>query len=145
MWKNIMTIQYTAPGFEPTTFRTQVPPLNTRPGLPPVNIIYNATSTLTWIVLATRCWKLSILEHGLYATLRWSVVNGQPKAGTQFLFEFFFLKKMGQPWPLFRLFSVFSNKQYNFYNNNLWKMSIQYMVLGFEPTTFGTWVSSHNH
>ena len=28
----------------------------------------------------------------------------------------FFLKKMGQPRPLFRLFSVFSNKhQYNFY------------------------------
>ena len=26
-----------------------------------------------------------------------------------------------------------------------WKMSIQYMVLGFEPTTFGTQVSSHNH
>ena len=25
------------------------------------------------------------------------------------------------------------------------KMSIQYTVLGFEPTTFGTWVSSHNH
>ena len=24
-------------------------------------------------------------------------------------------------------------------------MSIQYMVLGFEPTTFGTCVSSHNH
>ena len=24
MWKNIMTIHYTAPGFKPTTFRTQV-------------------------------------------------------------------------------------------------------------------------
>ena len=24
-------------------------------------------------------------------------------------------------------------------------MSIQYTVPGFEPTTFGTWVSSHNH
>ena len=24
-------------------------------------------------------------------------------------------------------------------------MSIQYMVPGFEPMTFGTWVSSHNH
>ena len=27
----------------------------------------------------------------------------------------------------------------------MWKMSIQYTVLGFELTTFGTWVSSHNH
>ena len=52
---------------------------------------------------------------------------------------------MGQPWPLFHLFSVFSNKQYNFYNKSMWKMSIQYMVPGFEPTTFGTCVSSHNH
>ena len=29
----------------------------------------------------------------------------------------------------------------------MWKnvMSIQYTVPGFESTTFGTWVSSHNH
>ena len=27
--------------------------------------------------------------------------------------------KMGRPRPLFRLFSVFSNKHYNFYNNNM--------------------------
>ena len=32
-----------------------------------------------------------------------------------------FFKKKGQPWPLFRLFSVFSNKQYNFYNKYMWK------------------------
>ena len=28
---------------------------------------------------------------------------------------------MGHPRPLFRLFSVFSNKQYNFYNKSMWK------------------------
>ena len=39
------------------------------------------------------------------------------------------------------LFLVFSNKHhYNFYNKY-----IQYTVPGFEPTTFGTWVSSHHH
>ena len=27
----------------------------------------------------------------------------------------------------------------------MWKMSIQYTALGFEPTTFRTWVSFHNH
>ena len=27
----------------------------------------------------------------------------------------------------------------------IWKFSIQYMVPGFEPTTFRTSVSSHNH
>ena len=40
---------------------------------------------------------------------------------------------------LFVLFLVFSNKQYNFYNKSMWKMSIQYPVLGFERTTFCTW------
>ena len=30
---------------------------------------------------------------------------------------------MGQPWPLFHLFSVFSNKQNNFYNKSMYKMS----------------------
>ena len=48
-----------------------------------------------------------------------------------------FFKKMGQPRPLFRLFSVFSNKHYKFLQQIREKMSIQYMVLVFEPTTFG--------
>ena len=53
---------------------------------------------------------------------------------------------MGQPQPLIGLFLVFSNKHhYNFYNRYMWKMSIQYKVPGFEPMTFRTWVSSHNH
>ena len=30
---------------------------------------------------------------------------------------------MGQPRPLFRLFAVFSNRQYNFCNKSMWKMS----------------------
>ena len=61
--------------------------------------------------------------------------------------HFFFFKN--GPTPVsFCLFSVFSNKHhYNFYNRSMWKnvMSIQYMVPGFEPTTFGTWASSHNN
>ena len=50
---------------------------------------------------------------------------------------------MGHSRPLFHLFSVFSNKQILQQINV--KKSIQYTVLGFEPTTFGTWVSSRNH
>ena len=34
-----------------------------------------------------------------------------------------FVFKMSHSRPLFRLFSVFSNKQYNFYNTPMWKMS----------------------
>ena len=52
---------------------------------------------------------------------------------------------MGKPRPIFRLFSVFLNKQYNFTTNQGEKMSIQYTVLGFEPTTSQTRVVTHNH
>ena len=40
---------------------------------------------------------------------------------------------------------IFSNKHYNFYNKYMWKMFIQYKVLGFKPTTFRIWFSSHKH
>ena len=46
---------------------------------------------------------------------------------------------------LFLFIFVFSTKYYNFYSKYMWKLSILSMVLGFEPTTFSTWVSSNNH
>ena len=52
--------------------------------------------------------------------------------------------KNGSSPATFCLFSSFK-KHYNYYNKYMWKISIQYTVLGFEPTTFRTWVSSHNH
>ena len=56
----------------------------------------------------------------------------------------FFFKKMGLFFVYFR---SFSNKHYNFYYKSMWKnvMSFQYPAPGFKPTTFGMWVSSHNH
>ena len=53
--------------------------------------------------------------------------------------------KMGQPRPLFHLFSSFHTFITIFTTNKCEKMSIQYTMLRFELTTFGTWVSSHNH
>ena len=53
--------------------------------------------------------------------------------------------KMDQPRPLFRLFSVFSNKQYIFKTNQCEKMSIQYLAPGFKLATFWILVSSLNH
>ena len=50
-----------------------------------------------------------------------------------------FLKK----WASFSFIFVFSNKHY-ILKTNKWEISIQYTVLGFKPTTFGTWVSSYN-
>ena len=52
---------------------------------------------------------------------------------------------MGHPRPLYRLFLVFSNKHYNFWQNIIWKLSIQHAVLGFEPAISRTRVSSRNH
>ena len=53
-----------------------------------------------------------------------------------------FLKKWAISGPFLFIF-IFSNKI--FCNKYVWKIAIQYTVLGFEPTTFRTWVSSHNH
>ena len=46
----------------------------------------------------------------------------RPRTNLLFL-AFLAALQMGQSRPLFRLFSVFSNKQYNFYNKSMWKMS----------------------
>ena len=54
-----------------------------------------------------------------------------------------FLKNR-HPSPFSFIFCL-SNKHYNFYSKYVWKMSIQYTGMGFEPTIFKTWVSSHNH
>ena len=45
-------------------------------------------------------------------------------------------KKMGRPRPLFCLFSSFQTQIKFFATNKREKMSIQYMVPGFELTTF---------
>ena len=55
-----------------------------------------------------------------------------------------FLKIGPTPASFSFIFGLFK-QTLQFYNNNMWKMSIQYTVPGFEPTTFGTWVYSHNH
>ena len=45
---------------------------------------------------------------------------------------------MRHPWPRFGLFLSFQTNFTIFTTINCEKMSIQYMGLGFEPTTFGT-------
>ena len=53
-------------------------------------------------------------------------------SGTIVLYHFFFLKPAS-----FRLFLVFSNKKYRFFNKSMWKnvMTIQYTATVFESTT----------
>ena len=60
-------------------------------------------------------------------------------------FKILFCKKMGHPGlPLiyFRLFKQSLQFSLQIYVKNV--MSIQCMALGFDHTTFGPWVSSHN-
>ena len=58
---------------------------------------------------------------------------------------FFFLKKWANPGLFFVYFQSFQTNITIFTTNICEKMSIQYTVPGFEPMTFGLWVSSHNH
>ena len=65
----------------------------------------------------------------------------------QYCLQYFFFL-MGQSRPLFRLFSVFfKQKLLQFLQQINVKnvMSIQYTAPGSEPTTLGSWASSHNH
>ena len=63
-----------------------------------------------------------------------------------FLFQVFLKKNNWQTQPLYYLFLSFqTNITILTTNMYMWKMSIQNAVPGFELTTFGTWVSSHNH
>ena len=75
-------------------------------------------------------------------TLTW--LNNYMKVGKVAHVKYLFLKKWAISGLFFSLFLVFSNKQYIFTTNQCWKMSIQYPVLGFEPTTSWTRVTSHN-
>ena len=56
-----------------------------------------------------------------------------------------FFKKMSHPRPLFDLFSSFQKFQLLQQINVKNVVTIQFAALGFEPTTFGTRVSSYNH
>ena len=57
-----------------------------------------------------------------------------------------FLKKWANPSLFFVYFRSFQTNMITIFATNICKkMSIQYTVPGFKPTTFGKWVSSHNH
>ena len=61
------------------------------------------------------------------------------------LFRLFFLIKWAIPGLFFVYFHPIKQTFLIFTTIKCETMSIQYTVLGFEPTTFSTWVSSDNH
>ena len=58
------------------------------------------------------------------------------------IFKFIFFN--GNP-RLFLIYFRLFKQELQFYSKYMEKFSIQYMVLGFEPTTSRTLISSHNH
>ena len=66
---------------------------------------------------------------GSYGLLLWLNDNNKRNGGRRekrSQFQYSNILKNGPTRPLFRLFLVFSNKQYNFYNKSMLKTSIQY-------------------
>ena len=58
----------------------------------------------------------------------------------------FFFKNGPTPSSFIVCFRSFQTNIITYFTTNICeKMSIQNTVPGFEPTSFGTWVSSHNH
>ena len=88
------------------------------------------------------CTAYSTVCGGHYSLLTatkadYKVLNFQSNTCTKFLI-------MGHTRSLFGFTYVFSNKHHDFCSKYMWKMSIQTMLLRFEPTTYGTRASSHN-
>ena len=95
-----------------------------------------------WIECATKDWGLVFLWGHAHLAVG---INFGWWVERRNLRTMLFLKN-GPSQPLFSLFSVFFKQTpIHFYSKLIWKMSIQYMALGFEPTPFRTWVSSHYH
>ena len=69
--------------------------------------------------------------------------GGRATVSTQDVHKVFF--KWASPGLFYVYFRSFQTNIAIFTTNICEKMSIQYTVPGFEPTTFGARVSSHNH
>ena len=63
---------------------------------------------------------------------------------TSTIYHFYTFYKWAIPGLSF-VFFVFSSNYYNFSNKYMWKNVHRVSSSGIEPTTFWTWVSSHNH
>ena len=91
-------------------------------------------------IMARVC--LIFLAHKLFPIIKHLWLNYGYTRSVYIPLNFF------KKWVIPGLFFVYYNlfKQIlHFVHQVMWKMTIQYMVLGFEPKTFRTWVSSHNH
>ena len=93
--------------------------------------------TTDWIFFKCLLMQKKSLEEDLKVKMDsfWEVAENKRKIcliafeesiGKHDIGKWFF--NMGRPRSLFRLFSVFSKKQYKFYNKSMWKMSFSSSV-----------------
>ena len=93
--------------------------------------------TTDWIFFKCLLMQKKSLEEDLKVKMDsfWEVAENKRKicliafeesTGKHDIGKWFF--NMGRPRPLFRLFSVFSNKQNKYYNKSMWKMSFSSSV-----------------
>ena len=102
--------------------------MTTRQGLPPISFLMFLSFPVTFFVffvLRRRkkfifCSKASNKSYSII-TRGWDYASRHDSLSTPkmlLILDFWFFK-----WAFFRLFSVFSSKQYNFNNKSMWKMS----------------------
>ena len=96
---------------------------------------------------------LCIFQNKNFASIKFSSYLQKPIEiccciGSVFFFSSFcnfFLKNGPIPASFSFIFGLFKQTSLQFLQQIYVKMSIQYMVPGFKPTTFGMWVPSPNH
>ena len=93
---------------------------------------------LIWVMLKLTCCLLEICRilwfwSGLLRQIILSIIDSVK------------FKNRPTPASFLFIFGLFNQTLQIFTTNICEKFSIQYAVPGFEPMTFGTWVSSHNH
>ena len=93
-----------------------------------------------FVATVTKCKQARLQGSNLFLICRHRKAWIQCLPILEYNFTCFF-KKWANPASFLFIFGLFK-QTIEFYNKYMWKMSIQYMVPGFEPTTFGTWVSS---
>ena len=115
---------------------------------------YNFCNVIRDTVKVWCCWFINISstfceENGIFTvkqTILWAISSLFFVISSSFQATVRFFKKHLAILGLFFVYFCLFKQTLQFLQQiNVEKMSIQYTVLGFELTIFGTWVSFHNH
>ena len=129
--------------------RTSADVASSFPNLAPKFDISSTSSKLASCPLSSMHLKLAAIlndEQGSNGKSLEFIHNRFTRLSNWSKWIIFFKKNGPTPASFLFIFSLFKQTSSQFLQQiNVEKMSIQYTVPGFEPTTFGTWVSSLYH